>query len=79
MSSMYRDSAVGRYHKVAQRHNHDALGMFVVVCVRVRDEHMHIQYKQDKEVPRSANRRETVDAAEHAGKVATTREHNLPF
>ena len=30
---MYRDSAVGGYPKVAQRHNHDALGMFVVVCV----------------------------------------------
>jgi hypothetical protein len=44
---MYRDSAVGRYHKIAQRHNHDALGMFMVVCVRVR-EHTHIQYKQDK-------------------------------
>jgi hypothetical protein len=44
---MYRDSAVGRYHKVAQRHNHDALEMFMVVCVRVR-ELTHIQYKQDK-------------------------------
>ena len=45
---MYRDSAVGRNPKVDQRHNHDALGMFVVVCVRVREQ-MHIQYKQNKQ------------------------------